>query len=90
MKMNLFINIKPLLKDKVVIAYFISLALLLVVGIYRLHVGCATMFGRCYEEQRDDLIVLYLPSLFIFWTSTPIILFRFFLSKIIKSLFGRK
>ena len=90
MKMNLFINIKPLLKDKVVIAYFISLALLLVVGIYRLHVGCATMFGRCYEEHRDDLIVLYLPSLFVFWISTVIILNRFFLSKVIKSIFGRK
>ena len=88
--MDSFINIKPLLKDKVVIAYFISLVLLFVVGFYRLHVGCATMFGRCYEEHRDDLIVLYLPSLFIFWTSTAIILYRFFLLKIIKSLFGRK
>ena len=80
--MDLFINIKPLLKDKVVIAYFVSLVLLLVVGIYRLHVGCATMFGRCYEEHRDDLIVLYLPSLFVFWISTVIILYRFFLSKV--------
>ena len=81
---------KALLKDKVVSAYFISLILLLIVGFYRLHVGCATMFGRCYEERRDDLIALYLPSLFIFWTSTAIILYRFFLSKIVKSLFGRK
>ena len=85
-----FLDIKSTLRDKVVIAYFISLILLLLVGFYRLHVGCATMFGRCYEEHRDDLIALYLPSLFIFWASTAIILYRFFLSKIIKSLFGRK
>lgn len=88
--MDLFIIIKSLLKDKVVIAYFISLILLLIVGFYRLHVGCATLFGRCYEEHRDDLIALYLPSLFIFWTSTAIILYRFFLSKIVRILFERK
>jgi len=82
--------IKSRLKDKVVIAYFVSLILLLIVGFYRLHVGCATMFGRCYEERRDDLIVLYLPSLFIFWTSTTIILYRTFLSRIVKILIKRK
>ncbi len=88
--MFLFKLLKTLLKDKVVVAYFISFILLLIVGFYRLHVGCATMFGRCYEEQRDDLIVLYLPSLLVYWISTLIILYRFFLSKIVKSLFGKK
>ena len=89
-RMSLLNIFKALLKDKVVIAYFISLILLLIVGFYRLHVGCATMFGRCYEEHRDDLIVLYLPSLFVFWTSTVIILYRFLLSKIVRVLFKRK
>ena len=82
--------LKFFLKDKVVIAYFISLILLLIVGFYRLHVGCATMFGRCYEGRRDDLILLYLPSLFVFWTSTAIILYRTFLSRIVKILIKRK
>jgi hypothetical protein len=82
--MFLLIHLKIILKDKVVIAYFISLIFLLIVGFYRVHVGCDTMFGRCYEEHRDDLIALYLPSLFVFWTSTAIILYRFFLSRIVK------